>query len=116
MCADGAGVHIGIRPATRSLAVGDSGAKGGRAAPGEDKALELLELRHSDLQTRETPTPSRSFQAVNDSEDGVGEQRIEVLAHSGDKALGECREEPLLRPCDSMEPGAQDAGWSGLRS
>src|SRR5262245_42370860 len=39
-----------------------AGRKGDEQLLGEDKALELFELCHGDLQTRETPTSSGSFQ------------------------------------------------------
>jgi hypothetical protein len=39
-----------------------AGREGGEKLLGKAKALELLELRHGSLQTREAPTPDRSFQ------------------------------------------------------
>ena len=53
-----------------------AGREGGEQLLGEDKALELLELRHGDLQTREIPTPSRVLNAVNDSEDGASVSNV----------------------------------------
>ena len=73
--------------ATRSLSVGDSGAKGGEQLLGEDKALELLELRHGPPDLGRLRRPAAVFKAVNDSEDDASVSNVSRCWHiSGDKA------------------------------
>ena len=66
--------------------------------------MELLELRHGGLQTRETPTPDRGFQRrQRQGRRRLGKQRIELLTYRRGLGLGERGKELVFhRPYDGM--------------